>query len=49
MAIPKYDKLRISALKLLLSGHSMKLRDFLEPLAKEFKLTEEEINEILIN
>lgn len=46
MAIPKYDKLRISALRLLSDGRSMKLRDFLEPFASEFKVTEEEINEM---
>lgn len=46
MAIPKYDEIRISALKLLLDGRSMKLKDFLEPLAREFKLTEEEVNEM---
>jgi restriction system protein len=46
MAIPKYDEIRISALNLLLDGHSMKLKDFLEPLAIEFNLTEDEINEM---
>lgn len=46
MAIPKYDEIRISALKLLLDGKSMKLKDFIEPLAKEFSLTEDEINEM---
>lgn len=46
MAIPKYDELRISALTLLSDGRSMKLRDFLEPLANEFRLTEDEANEM---
>lgn len=46
MAIPKYDEIRLSALNLLLDGRSMKLRDFLEPLTKEFNLTEEEVNEM---
>lgn len=46
MSIPKYDILRISALKLLMNGQSMKLRDFIEPLATEFKVTEREINEM---
>ncbi|MES2485423.1 MAG: restriction endonuclease [Bacteroidota bacterium] len=46
MAIPKYDELRISALTLLSDGRSMKLRDFLEPLANEFQLTEDETNEM---
>jgi restriction system protein len=46
MAIPKYDELRISALKLLLGGKPMKLKDFIEPLSNEFSLTEEEMNEM---
>ena len=46
MAIPKYDEIRISALNLLLDGRSMKLKDFMEPLAKEFSLTDEEQNEM---
>ncbi|MCO6148848.1 restriction endonuclease [Flavobacterium sp. NRK1] len=46
MAIPKYDEIRISALNLLMDGKSMKLREFLEPLAREFNLTDEEINEM---
>jgi restriction system protein len=46
MAIPKYDELRISALNLLSDGRSMKLRDFLDPLAFEFRLTDDEINEM---
>lgn len=46
MAIPKYDEIRISALNLLVDGRIMKLRDFIEPLSKEFSLTEDEINEM---
>lgn len=46
MSIPKFDEIRISALKLLLDGRSMKLKDFIEPLAIEFSLTEEEVNEM---
>ncbi|MFL9843321.1 restriction endonuclease [Flavobacterium rhizosphaerae] len=46
MSIPKYDELRMSALKLLADGRTMKLKDFLDPLAQEFKLTDEEVNEM---
>ncbi|MGO4772169.1 restriction endonuclease [Flavobacterium sp. W22_SRS_FK3] len=46
MAIPKHDELRIPSLNLLLDGKTMKLKDFIEPLSKEFDLTEEEINEM---
>ena len=46
MAIPKYDEIRISALNLLVGGKSMKLKEFLEPLALEFRLTDDEINEM---
>ncbi|MFB9108798.1 restriction endonuclease [Flavobacterium gyeonganense] len=46
MAIPKHDELRIPSLNLLLDGRTMKLKDFIEPLSKEFALTEEEINEM---
>lgn len=44
MAIPKHDELRVPLLRWL-SGHdAMKTRDFVAPLAEQFKLTEEEIN-----
>lgn len=46
MPIPKYDEIRISALNLLLDGKLMKLKNFVEPLAIKFSLTEEEINEM---
>ena len=46
MAIPKYDEIRISALNLLIDGRSMKLKEFMEPLAEEFRLSDEEINEM---
>ncbi|MEG0849824.1 MAG: restriction endonuclease [Flavobacterium sp.] len=46
MPIPRHDEIRISALNLLLNGSTMKLKDFIEPLSKEFSLTEEEKNEM---
>ena len=46
MAIPKHDEIRVPAMELLLSNSEMKLRDFIEPLSKYFKLSEEEINEM---
>lgn len=46
MAIPKHDEIRVPAMELLLRNSEMKLRDFIEPLSKYFKLSEEEINEI---
>lgn len=46
MAIPKHDEIRVPALELLLTTSEMKLRDFIEPLSKFFKLSEEEINEM---
>lgn len=46
MAIPKHDEIRVPALELLLRNSEMKLRDFIEPLSKYFKLSEEEINEM---
>ncbi len=46
MAIPKHDEIRIPALTLLKSGDALRLKDFIEPLALHFKLTESEVNEI---
>lgn len=46
MAIPKHDEIRVPAMELLLKNSTMKLRDFIEPLSKHFKLSEEEINEV---
>ncbi len=46
MAIPKQDEIKVPALELLKQNGIMKLRDFVEPLAKHFELTEEEANEI---
>ena len=44
MALPKHDEIRVPALKLLKAQGKIKLRDFVEPLAKHFGLTDEEIN-----
>lgn len=46
MAIPKHDEIRVPAMELLLKNSEMKLRDFIEPLSKYFKLSEQEINEM---
>lgn len=43
MAIPKHDDIRIPALKLLTQNETLRLKDFIEPLAKEFNLTEGEV------
>ncbi|MDB9882003.1 restriction endonuclease [Bacteroidia bacterium] len=46
MAIPKHDEIRIPVLEILKAKGKTKLRDFIEPLAKHFGLTDEEINEM---
>lgn len=43
MAIPKHDDIRIPALKLLTQNETLRLKDFIEPLAKEFNLSEDEV------
>ncbi|MGB5964643.1 MAG: restriction endonuclease [Sulfurimonadaceae bacterium] len=43
MAIPKHDEIRIPALKLLENREVLKLKNFEEPLAKEFSLTDDEL------
>ncbi len=42
MAIPRYDEIQFPALKLLNDGRERKLREFEEPLATHFGLTDEE-------
>lgn len=44
MAIPKHDEIRLRALDLLTKYSILKLKDFIEPLAKEYNLTEEEVS-----
>lgn len=46
MAIPKHDEIRVPAMDLLKTNGTMKLRDFIEPLAAHFNLSDEEINEM---
>lgn len=46
MSIPKHDEIRVPVLELLLKNDTMKLRDFIEPLSKYFKLSDEEVNEM---
>jgi restriction system protein len=44
MAIPKYDELQLPALIILSDGKSRRARDLVNPLSKQFNLTEEELN-----
>lgn len=46
MPIPKHDEIRVPAMKLLSSVDTMKLKDFVDPLAQHFKLTESEVMEM---
>ena len=46
MPIPTHDEIRIPALKLLKEKGILKLKDFEVPLAKEFNLTEEDLNQM---
>lgn len=43
MAIPKHDEIRLRALDLLTKHPILKLKDFIEPLAEDFNLSEEEV------
>ncbi len=46
MAIPRYDEIQFPALKLLSDGKLWKSRDMEDILAKSFKLTETEVNQM---
>lgn len=46
MAIPRYDEIQFPALKLLSDGQQRKANEFEAPLAKEFNLTYEEVNQM---
>lgn len=46
MGIPKHDEIRVPAMDLLMKNGTMKLKDFIEPLANHFKLTEDEVSEM---
>lgn len=45
MTIPKHDEIRLPALSLLASRGRLKLREFEQPLAEHFGLSDEEIQE----
>jgi len=45
MPIPKHDTLRVPVMKLLTENDTMKLKDFIEPIKKQFRLTEDEVME----
>jgi len=42
MPIPKHDEIRLPVLNFLKNGDQVKIRDFVDPMAKYFKLTDEE-------
>ena len=46
MAIPRYDKIQFSAMEILSDGKERKVREMELPLAKIFKLTEDEISQM---
>lgn len=46
MPLPKHDELRIPIMNLLNTNGVMKLRDFVEPLAKHYNLSDDEVNEM---
>ncbi|MBK7129141.1 MAG: restriction endonuclease [Crocinitomicaceae bacterium] len=46
MAIPRYDEIQFPALKLLSDGQQRKANEFEAPLAKEFNLTEDDVNQM---
>lgn len=46
MAIPKHDELRIPAMVQLKEKGVLRVKDFVDPLAKQFNLTEDEVNQM---
>ena len=46
MAIPKHEEIRRYALELLKDGREMRPREFEEPLARQFNLTDEELTRL---
>lgn len=44
MASPKFNEIRIQALRILSDGEERKTKDFVAPLAQYFHLTEEDVN-----
>lgn len=43
MAIPKYDEIQFEALKVLKDGKPRRSKEFIDPLAVVFSLTEEDL------
>ncbi|MCD8261958.1 MAG: restriction endonuclease [Bacteroides sp.] len=46
MAIPKHDEIRLPILQLLASDQEIKTKDFIQPLAEHFHLSDEEVNQM---
>ncbi|UOB19352.1 restriction endonuclease [Abyssalbus ytuae] len=46
MSIPKHDEIRVPVMQLIAKEGTMKLKDIIDPLSKQFHLTEEEIAEM---
>ena len=46
MPIPKYNEIQLPVLRILSDGKILKLKEFIEPVANEFSLTNDEINEM---
>jgi restriction system protein len=46
MAIPNFSEIREPALRLLTNGDAIKVKDFTNPLAKHFSLTDEDVNKM---
>lgn len=46
MPIPKYNEIQLPVLRILSDGKILKLKEFIEPIANEFSLTADEINEM---
>lgn len=46
MAIPKHDETRLAALRLLADNQELKTKDFIQPLADYFHLSDQEVNQM---
>ncbi len=46
MAIPKHDEIRLPVLQLLAGDQEIKTKDFIQPLAEHFHLSDEEVNQM---
>ena len=44
MAIPKYDEIQFEALKIMKDGKSRRSKEFIDPLAVVFSLSEEDLS-----